>query len=287
MSNKNFIASARTAEAPPRGGRPLREGIVLPVKRYIFIDKKNQPYSKIYVALHKAENLPKMVPDYQKPHKHNTDEFYFFVGNKKNLSGLEGQIKFEGKIHKIFSPATVYIPAGTVHEYKITKGSGNVIVLFKNLDYSHEEAKPNIELGKKEYKKFKELIIKPDIRPTSEIKFHRDSALGKRYVFVDYKKMPQADFYTIVRDAQNIKQTKTGYVDEHAHNCDSYYLFIGNNPDLSGLRAEIVIRKKKKVIESPASVHIPEKIPHYYKPISGSGKFFSIVPKGKYNESLL
>jgi hypothetical protein len=38
---------------------------------------------------------------------------------------LEGQIIFEGKVHKIISPACVYIPIGAVHEYKVTQGAGH------------------------------------------------------------------------------------------------------------------------------------------------------------------
>ena len=58
------------------------------------------------------------------PHFHNTDEFYYFIGNNPDLSGLEGQIIFEGRVHKIVSPACVYIPIGAVHEYKVTRGAG-------------------------------------------------------------------------------------------------------------------------------------------------------------------
>ena len=79
------------------------------------------------------------VPDYQVPHCHNTDEFYYFIGNHPDLTGLEGQIIFEGKVHKIVSPACVYIPTGAVHEYKVTRGAGTVTVLFRNRGYTHED----------------------------------------------------------------------------------------------------------------------------------------------------
>jgi len=108
--------------------RPLRQLSALPVKRHIFINRDSHPDADIYVAIHEAKDLPSPVPDYQVPHCHNTDEFYYFIGTNADLTGLEGQIIFEGKVHKIISPACVYIPTGAVHEYKVTKGAGTVTV---------------------------------------------------------------------------------------------------------------------------------------------------------------
>ncbi len=56
-----------------------------------------------------------------------------------DLTGLEGQIIFEGKVHKIIAPACVYIPTGAVHEYKVTKGAGTVTVFFRDRGYTHED----------------------------------------------------------------------------------------------------------------------------------------------------
>ena len=112
--------------------RPLRQLSALPIKRYVFINRDSHPDADIYVAIHEAKDLPSPVPDYQVPHCHNTDEFYYFIGNNPDLTGLEGQIIFEGKVHKIVSPACVYIPTGTGHEYKVTGGAGTVTVLFRN-----------------------------------------------------------------------------------------------------------------------------------------------------------
>jgi 2-isopropylmalate synthase len=281
------IAQARVAETPPSGHRPLRGGITLPVKRHIFIDRKSLPSARIYVATHQARQLPSEVADYQTPHEHNTDEFYFFIGDNPDLSGLEGQIKFEGKTHRIISPATVYIPTGTVHEYKVTKGEGIVVVLFRDLDYKHIAREPDEKKSQREAEKYRRYILRPDIRPTSEIKFHRDTAPGDRYVFMDSKKIPEANFYTIVRNAFDVKADQSQYVDPHRHNCDTYHLFIGNGPDYTGLTGEMVIDGKESIVASPAAVHVLEGVPHYYRLIGGSGKFFNVVPKGNYNESLL
>lgn len=174
-----------------------------------------------------------------------------------------------------------------MHEYKVTNGKGSVVVLFRDLDYTHLSQEPDKERGESEEKKFAGYILPPDVRPTSEIKHHHDTAPGDRYVFIDQKKLPEADFYTIVRTAKDVQSNQVEYIDRHSHNCDSYYLFIGDNPDLTGVQAEVAIGDKISQIESPTSVYIPQGILHHYRLTGGSGKFFSIVPKGNYNESLL
>lgn len=267
--------------------RPLRERIVLPVKRHIFINKDLHPDADVYIALHEAKDLPETVPDYQVPHFHNTDEFYFFLGNEPDLSGLEGQIKFEGKVHRIVAPATVYIPTGTVHEYKVTRGSGIVVVLFRNRGYNHVDKQPDLDRGNREADKFAGYILRAEVRPTSEIKYHRDTAPGERYVFIDGKKMPEADFYTIVRAVSGVNPTQAEYVDKHAHNCDTYHIWIGKGLELTGLKVEFVIGDEKVIVESPVGVHVPARVPHSQRLIGGSGYFFNFVPKGNYNDSLV
>jgi hypothetical protein len=266
--------------------RPLRERIQMPVKRHIFINRDSHPDADIYVAIHEATNLPEPVPDYQVPHCHNTDEFYYFIGNNPDLSGLEGQIIFEGKVHKIISPATVYIPEGTVHEYKVTKGAGTVTVLFRNRGYTHEDRPFDLAKGERDFAKYAGYIFSPDARPTTEIKYHTDAAPGVRYVFVDGKLKPEAGFYTVVRSVAEVQPTQANYVDMHTHNCDTQHIAIGSGPELSGLKIEFRIRNEKVIVESPVGVNIPAGTPHSQRITEGSGHFFNFVPKSNYNDGL-
>ena len=289
MSIEKYIVKARPGVLGGRHEekRPLRERIELPVKRHVFINRDSHPDADIYVAIHEAKDLPDTVPDYQVPHSHNTDEFYYFIGNNPDLSGLEGQIIFEGKVHKIISPACVYIPTGAVHEYKVTRGAGTVTVLFRSRGYTHEDREPDSSKGEREFRKYAGYIFKPDIRPTTEIKYHTDAAPGIRYVFVDGKLQPDAGFYTVVRSVANVQSTQANYVDKHTHNCDTYHITIGTGPELTGLTVEFIIRDQKIIAESPVGVHIPAGTPHSQRIVGGSGHFFNFVPKSFYNDGLL
>ena len=289
MKISSYIVKARPGVVGGRfeEKRPLRERIELPVRRHIFINRDSHPDADIYVAIHEATDLPNPVPDYQVPHFHNTDEFYYFIGNSPDLTGLEGQILFDGKLHRILSPATVYIPTGSVHEYKVTRGAGTVTVLFRNRGYTHEHKEPDLKQGLREAAKFASYVIKPEVRPTSEIKYHTDAAPGVRYVFIDAKLKPEANFYTVVRTVSNVQATQANYVDQHTHNCHTYHIVIGAGPELSGLKTEFVIGDEKAVVESPVGVHIPAGIPHSQRIVAGSGHFFNFVSKGNYNDSLI
>ena len=289
MDIAKYIAKARPGALGGHAAekRPLREQIVLPVKRHIFINQDSHPDADVYIAIHEAKELPTTVPDYQVPHCHNTDEFYFFVGNEPDLSGLEGQIKFEGRVHKIVAPATVYIPTGAVHEYKVTRGSGSVVVLFRNPGYTHVDQQPDLDKGNREAGKFAGYILRAEIRPTTEIKYHKETAPGVRYVFIDRKLKPEADFYAVVRTVSQIKPTQAEYVDKHTHNCDTYHIVIGKGPELTGLKAEFVIGGEKAVVQSPVGVHVPARVAHSQRMLEGSGHFFNFVPRGDYNGSLV
>ena len=195
--------------------RPLRQLSALPVKRHVFINRDSHPDADIYVAIHEAKDLPSPVPDYQVPHCHNTDEFYYFIGNNPDLTGLEGQIIFEGKVHKIISPACVYIPTGAVHEYKVTKGAGTVTVLFRDRGYTHEDKPFDLAKGERDLPSMPVIFFLPTCgrrRKSNTTPMRRP---GVRYVFVDGKLKPEAEFYTVVRSVENVQPSQANYVDMH------------------------------------------------------------------------
>ncbi len=267
--------------------RPLRERIEMPVKRHIFINRDSHPDANIYLAIHEAKSLPPQVPDYQVPHCHNTDEFYYFIGDNADLTGLEGQIIFEGRVHRIISPACVYIPTGTVHEYKVTQGAGTVTVLFRNRGYTHEDRPFDAAKGERDFTKYAGYIFHPEVRPTTEIKYHNDAAPGVRYVFIDGRLKPEAGFYTVVRSVVNVQPTQANYVEQHTHNCDTQHIAIGKGLALTGLKIEFRIRDEQVMVESPVGVHIPAGTPHSQRIVEGSGHFFNFVPKSNYNDGLV
>jgi 2-isopropylmalate synthase len=162
-----------------------------------------------------------------------------------------------------------------------------VTVLFRSRGYTHQDRLPDVTKGERDFKKYASYIFHPDVRPTTEIKYHTDAAPGVRYVFVDGKLQPDAGFYTVVRRVSNVQSTQENYVEKHTHNCDTYHIVIGAGPEFTGLKTEFVIRDEKSVVESPVGVHIPAGTPHSQRIVQGSGHFFNFVPKSNYNDGLM
>ena len=134
--------------------------------------------------------------------------------------------------------------------------------------------------------KYSKYILKPDVRKSSEIKYHYDNAPGQRFVFLDQQKCPESSIYTIVRLAKDISPEQESYIDPHTHSCDSEFLFIGDNDDMTGLTAKVWLGDEEFLVESPAAVFVPKNVEHTLQLVKGSGKFINIVTKANYNSSL-
>jgi 2-isopropylmalate synthase len=134
-------------------------------------------------------------------------------------------------------------------------------------------------------------VKKPFIKGASELSYHRDG-VGKRWVFMDNRVDERSSVYIIERifDKDYTNEYKA-HVDSHAHNCDSVFVFMGNNDDGSGLSATVTFTydgyDKTEVVHAPASILIPARVLHSYAYLSGTGRFLNFVLSPSYNESLV
>ena len=134
-------------------------------------------------------------------------------------------------------------------------------------------------------------VKKPFIKGASELLHHRDG-VGNRWVFMDNRIDERSKVYIIERifdkDYSNDYQP---HVDSHAHHCDSSFVFMGNNPDGTGLTVSVTFgrddHQTTEIFSSPASVLIPANIFHSYSYISGTGRFLNFVLSPSYNESII
>ena len=115
----------------------LKKHIAEKGKRYVFVDKDNFAKAKMYVIARVVSNIAK---PYQSAglRKHSVDAVMLFLGRSEGLRGLTVEAEIDGKVHRLKSPAGVYVPAGTMHTYRIMKGSGTYIkvVLAPGGDYN-------------------------------------------------------------------------------------------------------------------------------------------------------
>jgi 2-isopropylmalate synthase len=121
------------------------------------------------------------------------------------------------------------------------------------------------------------------VRRTSELKFHADTAPGVRFLAMDKCLCADAPLYLAVRRVNGVPQHQPEYIQSHVHSVDSLYVFIGDEEGLRGLRATVRVEEEEREIESPMTVLIPKGVPHSYKLVGGSGIYLSILLDGDYN----
>jgi hypothetical protein len=130
-------------------------------------------------------------------------------------------------------------------------------------------------------------VITPQLRRTSEIPFHSDRAPGDRFVFVGRVVDPVCNLYIVGRRVEEIPADQPEWLDDHRHNCPTFYVLIGRDSDLDGLAAEVVIEGTAFVAESPVAVLLPTGALHHHRLVRGGGWSFHVNVRADYVESLL
>ena len=130
-------------------------------------------------------------------------------------------------------------------------------------------------------------IIQPQLRSTSEIRYHSDLAPGQRFVFAGRVVDPICRLYIVGRKVEQVPADQPEWLDDHRHNCPTFYVLIGRNRDLTGLAAEIVIEGRSFVAESPSAIMLPKGFLHHHRLMRGGGWSFHVNVRADYEESLL
>ena len=120
--------------------RPLVSGQAaeLPVRRHVLLDKEMVEETVLYQAMHEVDDLMEPPPDYQIFHCHDFVETYLFLGRGRDYTGLTAEVILDDERYEVVSPASVYIPAGLVHKYRMFRGSGLLIITALRDVYSYE-----------------------------------------------------------------------------------------------------------------------------------------------------
>jgi 2-isopropylmalate synthase len=140
LRNGKYINPAREgAKVLDLSTRPLVTGHAeeLPVKRYILLDQTAVPETVLYQAIHHVDGLTAPPPDYQVFHSHEFVETYLFLGRGPEYTGLKAELYLEDERYEVVSPASVYIPVGMRHKYKMIEGSGLLVITALKSVYTY------------------------------------------------------------------------------------------------------------------------------------------------------
>jgi 2-isopropylmalate synthase len=98
-----------------------REG---PGVRHVMLDERLVADCRQYCIARDIPPLSEAPPPHVDVHVHNVDSLFLFLGHEPGLKGLRVEAQL-GEVTKVLeSPASVFIPAGVSHTYRILGGSG-------------------------------------------------------------------------------------------------------------------------------------------------------------------
>jgi 2-isopropylmalate synthase len=129
-------------------------------------------------------------------------------------------------------------------------------------------------------------VVDPQVISATELRHHRHGP-GERYVLVDNRFVEGAGQYCIARRIPPMADYGAGHVDTHVHDCDSLFVFLGDEDGYRGLHVEVTLGNRVFAAESPTSVFVPAGVSHGYRVLAGAGTYLNHVLAGDYNSSLL
>jgi hypothetical protein len=129
-------------------------------------------------------------------------------------------------------------------------------------------------------------IVVPQPRPTSDVPYHHDRAPGQKYLLLDGTVRPGSPMYVALRRVDRVPPGQPRWLDPHAHVCNSFYVFLGDDEDLGGLAGEVQLGGERLEVRSPSAVLIPPLVLHHYWLTSGSGWYLQITLCPTYEASL-
>lgn len=92
--------------------------------RYVMLDERILPDCRQYCIVREIPLIDEPPPSHVDIHTHHVDSLFLFLGYKPGLTGLKVEVQLEDVVQEIESPASVFIPAGVAHTYRILKGQG-------------------------------------------------------------------------------------------------------------------------------------------------------------------
>lgn len=131
---------------------------------------------------------------------------------------------------------------------------------------------------------FEKNISKGFVQPIHELHGHKRAAFIKRMLMMSNDIVPAADCYISVNDIKGVPRGAPEYAGMHAHKCDEVYLVLGEK---GKLKYKIVLGDETHVVESPAAIFVPKRLPHKAEVISGRGTFIAILMSGNRNSTLI
>lgn len=98
-----------------------------PGDRYVLIDDRFVRNAGQYCIARNIPNIQHIKAGHVDRHAHKCDSLFIFLGDSNNYEGLEVEVMVNDETQIVCSPASVFIPAGSPHYYRVISGGGTYI----------------------------------------------------------------------------------------------------------------------------------------------------------------
>ncbi|MBE7324654.1 2-isopropylmalate synthase [Nocardioides sp. Y6] len=107
-----------------------------PGDRFVLVDERFVPGSGQYCIARRIPRLDEYGAGHVDEHVHHCDSLFVFLGADDDYQGLRTEVSLDGEYFTVQSPASVFIPAGVRHSYRVVGGAGTYLNYVLAGDYN-------------------------------------------------------------------------------------------------------------------------------------------------------
>lgn len=98
------------------------------LSRYLLLNQETCDGAPAHIAVHLINDLKEAPEPYVHAHRHPPcDEIGLVIGQP---GALEYEMILNGETHRITSPGSIFIPAGTLHRARALRGNGAYVCIL-------------------------------------------------------------------------------------------------------------------------------------------------------------
>ncbi|MFI9645078.1 hypothetical protein ACIHAA_02090 [Streptomyces sp. NPDC052040] len=98
-----------------------------PGDRFVLVDNRFVPGAEQYCIARRIPKLDDYGPGHVDTHVHHCDSLFIFLGEEDGYEGLSVEVTLGNEVFAVQSPASVFIPSGVSHGYRVVGGAGTYL----------------------------------------------------------------------------------------------------------------------------------------------------------------
>ncbi len=114
-------------DPPVISATELRHHRAGPGDRYVLVDNRFVPEANQYCIARRIPYLDSYGAGHVDLHAHHCDSLFVFLGEEQGYKGLSVEVTLGERVLAVDSPASVFIPAGVPHGYRVVAGAGTYL----------------------------------------------------------------------------------------------------------------------------------------------------------------